>query len=162
MDNGSTIHVGFEVHKESIWSGAHVRHLQDRVTLATPVQQRVFQDYLDTVERHHECLQRLESDLWESARSWHWYPVVEALQALRGFQFTAAVTVIAELGDLSRFAHPRQLMSYLGLTPSEYSTGASCAVTSGLSPGACRSRRNAKAVTWTRDDQSKHQPGLLQ
>jgi transposase len=106
------------------WSAAHVRYLQDKVTLTTPVQQRVFQDYLDTVRRHHERLQRLEADLRESAQSWHWYPVVEALQALRGFQFTAAVTVIAELGDLSRFAHPRQLMSYLGLTPSEYSTGA--------------------------------------
>jgi transposase len=49
--------------------------------------------------------------------------VVEAIQALRGVQFIAAVTLIAELGDLSRFASPRQLMSYLGLTPSEHSSG---------------------------------------
>jgi len=107
------------------WGAAHIRHLQDKVTLPTPVQQRVFQDYMDTVKRHHERLQRLEADLQEAARAWHWYPVVNALQALRGFQFTAAVTVVAELGDLSRFGHPKQLMSYLGLTPSEYSSGAS-------------------------------------
>jgi transposase len=49
--------------------------------------------------------------------------VVEALQALRGVQFTVAVTTVAELGDLTRFDNPRQLMNYLGLTPSEYSSG---------------------------------------
>jgi transposase len=49
--------------------------------------------------------------------------VVEALQALRGIQFTGAVATVAELGDLTRFDTPRQLMNYLGLTPSEYSTG---------------------------------------
>jgi transposase len=50
-------------------------------------------------------------------------PVVEALQALRGVQFTVAVTTVAELGDLTRFDNPKQLMSYLGLTPAEYSSG---------------------------------------
>ena len=49
--------------------------------------------------------------------------MVEALQALRGVQFTVAVTTMAELGDLMRFDNPRQLMNYLGLTPSEYSSG---------------------------------------
>jgi hypothetical protein len=44
-------------------------------------------------------------------QSWRWYPVVEAIQALRGVQCIAAVTLIAELGDLSRFDNPRQLMS---------------------------------------------------
>jgi transposase len=51
------------------------------------------------------------------------HPVVEALQALRGVQFTVAVTTVAELGDLTRFDNPRQLMDYLGLTPSESSSG---------------------------------------
>jgi transposase len=49
--------------------------------------------------------------------------VVEALQALRGVQFTVVVTMAAELGDLTRFDNPRQLMKFLGLIPSEYSTG---------------------------------------
>jgi transposase len=49
--------------------------------------------------------------------------VVDALQALRGVQFTVAVTTVAALGDLTRFETPRQLMNYLGVTPSEYSTG---------------------------------------
>ena len=51
------------------------------------------------------------------------YPVVEAIQALRGVELTGAVILMAELGDITRFDTPRKLMSYLGLTPSEYSSG---------------------------------------
>ena len=51
------------------------------------------------------------------------HPVIEALQALRGVQCTVAVTTVAELGDLTRFNNPRALMKFLGLMPSEYSTG---------------------------------------
>jgi transposase len=68
-------------------------------------------------------LQRLETELQPLVQTWRWAPVVEAIQALRGIQFIAAVTLLAELGDLSRFDNPRQLMSYLGLVPSEYSSG---------------------------------------
>jgi Transposase IS116/IS110/IS902 family len=50
-------------------------------------------------------------------------PVSEALQALRGVQFTVAVTTVAARGDLTRFNHPRELRQFLGLMPSEYSTG---------------------------------------
>ena len=50
--------------------------------------------------------------------------MVRALQALRGMALVAAATVIAELGDITRFANPRQLMAYLGLVPSEHSSGA--------------------------------------
>jgi transposase len=70
-----------------------------------------------------ERLQRLEAELPALVQSWRWLPVVEAIQALRGVQFIAAVTLIAELGDLTRFENPRQLMSYLGLIPSEHTTG---------------------------------------
>jgi transposase len=75
------------------------------------------------VSEHHERLQRLEQELQEHVTAWRLYPVVEALQALRGVQFTVAVTTVAELGDLTRFDNPRELMKFLGLVPSEYSTG---------------------------------------
>jgi transposase len=55
--------------------------------------------------------------------SWRLHPGVEALQALRGVQFTGAVIMVAELGDLTRFENPRQLMKFLGLIPSESSPG---------------------------------------
>lgn len=59
----------------------------------------------------------------EAAPAWRFYPVVQAIQALRGVQFTVAISLIAEIGELSRFEHPRQLMAWLGVTPSEHSSG---------------------------------------
>jgi len=104
------------------WGPAHLRWLSE-VVCPTPAQQIVFQEYVRAVSEHHERLQRLEAELHDQVQAWRLYAVVQALQAMRGVQFTAAVTLIAELGDLTRFENPRQLMSYLGLTPSEYSSG---------------------------------------
>jgi transposase len=105
------------------WNAAHLRWLA-RVVCATPAQQIVFQEYVHAVTEQSARLDRLEAELRGVVRSWRLYPVVAAVQALRGGEFTAAVTLIAEVGDLTRFDTPRKLMSYLGLTPSEYSSGA--------------------------------------
>jgi transposase len=107
---------------QATWGPAHLRWLSE-VVCPTPAQQIVFQEYVRAVTEHTERLQRLEQELQEQVKSWRLNPVVEALQALRGVQFTVAVTTVAELGDLTRFENPRQLMKYLGLIPSEYSTG---------------------------------------
>jgi transposase len=104
------------------WRPAHLRWLAADVC-PTPAQQIVFQAYVRAVTEHTERLQRLEQALQERVNTWRLAPVVEALQALRGVQCTVAVTTVAELGDLTRFTNPTQLMSYLGLTPSEYSSG---------------------------------------
>jgi transposase len=104
------------------WTAAHLRWLAE-VVCPMPAQQIVFQEYVRAVSEQTERLQRLEVELQTVVQTWRWAPVVEAIQALRGIQFTTAVTLIAELGDLSRFATPRQLMSYLGLVPSEHSSG---------------------------------------
>lgn len=107
---------------QATWNPAHLRWLSE-VVCPTPVQQIVFQEYVRAVNEQTERLQRLEQELQEQVKSWRLNPVVEALQALRGVQFTVAVTTVAELGDLTRFENPRQLMGYLGLTPSESSSG---------------------------------------
>ena len=107
---------------QATWGPAHLRWLAE-VVCATPAQQIVFQEYVRAVNEPTERLQRLEQELHEQVHTWRLQPVVEALQALRGVQFTVAVTIVAELGDLTRFDNPRQLMSYLGLTPSESSSG---------------------------------------
>jgi transposase len=83
-----------------------------------------FQEYVHTVTEQSERLRRLESELHTAVKTWRLYPVVEAVQALRGVDFTGAVTFMAEVGDVTRFDTPRKLMSYLGLTPSEDSSGA--------------------------------------
>jgi transposase len=107
---------------QATWGPAHLRWLSE-VVCPTPAQQIVFQEYVRAVTEHTERLERLEQELKDQVQTWWLRPVVDALQALRGVQFTVAVTAVAELGDLTRFDTPRQLMSYLGLTPSEYSTG---------------------------------------
>jgi transposase len=104
------------------WSPAHLRWLAE-VVCPTPAQQIVFPEYVRAVTEHTERRQRLAQAPHAQVKTWRLQPVVEALQALRGVQFTVAVTMAAELGDLTRFDHPRQLMKFLGLVPSEYSTG---------------------------------------
>jgi transposase len=104
------------------WGPAHLRWLSE-VVCHTPAQQIVFQAYVRAVTEHTERRQRLEQELHEQVQAWRLNPVVEALQALRGVQFIVAVTTVAELGDLTRLDHPRELMKFLGLIPSEYSSG---------------------------------------
>lgn len=106
------------------WNDAHRRYLA-RVVCPTPAQQIVFQEYIRAVDAHAERLKRIEDQLAEFLPAWRLTPLAEAFQGLRGVQQTTAVTVTAELGDLTRFASPRQLAAFLGLTPSEYSSGAS-------------------------------------
>lgn len=104
------------------WNPAHLRWLAE-VVCPTPPQQIVFQEYVRTVTEQQERVQRVERELHEAVKGWRLYPAVEAIQALRGVELTGAVILMAELGDITRFETPRQLMSYLGLTPSEYSSG---------------------------------------
>jgi transposase len=106
------------------WNEAHRRYLA-KVVCPTPAQQIVFQEAVKAVDEQVDRLQRLEAELLDRAPAWRLYPVVQALQALRGVQWLVAITVVAELGDLTRFTSPRQLAAFVGLIPSEYSSGAS-------------------------------------
>jgi transposase len=79
--------------------------------------------YLATVSFAHERIERLTESLRAQTEQWRLKPVVQAFTSLRGIDFVAAVTLVAEIGDFSRFSHPRDLMAFLGLIPSEYSSG---------------------------------------
>jgi transposase len=83
----------------------------------------VLEDCIATVEAATGWRDRLEAHIEAVLPNWSLAPVVQALQALRGVALVAAATLIAELGDITRFANPRQLMAYLGLVPSENSSG---------------------------------------
>ena len=76
------------------WNPAHLRWLS-AVVCPTPAQQIVFQEYVRAVTEHTERLQRLEQELQERVKAWRLNPVVEARQALRGVQFTVAVTTVS-------------------------------------------------------------------
>lgn len=105
------------------WTQTHRRWLQAQ-RFETPVQQIVFQEYFDAVQQAQDRVQGLEQEMEKVLLHWQWAPVVQALMSLRGVKLVTAMTIVAELGDITRFESPRQLMSYLGLVPSEHSSGA--------------------------------------
>lgn len=109
-------------HGARAWTVAHRRWLTT-VRFDHPAQQIVLQDYIDAVQDAEARCERLTRQIEELLPAWAMAPVVAALQAMRGVALLVAVTVVAEVGDFRRFANPRQLMAYLGLVPSEHSSG---------------------------------------
>jgi transposase len=104
------------------WGPSHRRWLST-YAFDSPWQQLAFEELRRTIEDRLTQCERLEVALREAVLNWRFYPAVLGLQTMRGVQFTTAVGMLAELGDLSRFAHPRQLMAWMGVTPSEHSSG---------------------------------------
>lgn len=115
---------GYRYQGKSSWTEAHLRYLRELV-LAHAAHKVVLEEYLLTITQASERIKRLEEQIATVAAQWRMKPVVEALMGLRGVQLLTAVALVAELGDLGRFAHPRQLMAYLGLVSREYSSGSS-------------------------------------
>jgi len=107
---------------KSAWTAAHLRWLA-AVKLAHSAQQIAFQEYLHSITQSTERIARLEKSMIETLPQWGLRPVVQALQAMRGIQLIAAMTLVAELQDFLRFDSPRQLMAYVGLVPSEHTSG---------------------------------------
>lgn len=106
----------------SSWTAAHLRWIA-RVKLPEPAQQLAFQEYLHAITEASARIARLEQALSDLLTTWPLAPVVAALQALRGVQLIAAITLVAEIQDFWRFASPRHLMAYLGLVPGEHTSG---------------------------------------
>lgn len=130
------------------WSLAHRRWLAEQ-KFEHPAQQIVFQDAIDAIEDGAARLRRLEAQLLALAPSWSMAPVVAAYQAMRGVSFIVAVTFVAEIGDVRRFDSPRQLMAFLGLIPSERSTGETVRRGGLTLAGNRRARRVLVEGAWT-------------
>ena len=101
---------------------AHFRRMKT-IKFDHPTQQIVLQEYIDTVVSLGNRVAALDKQIVQAARDSVVWPVIEALMALRGVPLLTAVTTVAEIGDLRRFAKPALLMAYLGLVPSEHSSG---------------------------------------
>jgi len=95
------------------WTKTYERWLAKQ-TFAHPAQQIVFQDQLEAITSAQARLAGLEQQLREIVPTWTMAPVVAAYQALRGVSFLVAITFVAEVGDVRRFATPQQLMAFLG------------------------------------------------
>ncbi len=130
------------------WSDSHRRYLA-KVSCSTPAQQLVFQECVLAVDEQIERQRRIEDELRDLASRWRLNPVVEALQALRGVRWVVAMTVVAELGDLTRFDNPRQLAAFVGLTPSEHSSGPKRRLGGITKAGNSRARRVLIEGAWS-------------
>jgi transposase len=106
------------------WTKLHRRWLAG-LKFEHAVHHIVLEDYIAAVEAAETRRDRLTAQIEAMLPDWTLAPVVAAVQTMRGMALVNAATLIAELGDLSRFTNPRQLMAYLGLVPSEHSSGAS-------------------------------------
>ena len=121
---------GFLLRHDRIYRGARTWTLAYRRWLTTvrfdhPAQQIVLQDYIHAVQDAEARRDRLTRQIEELLPNWSMAPVAAALQAMRGVALVVAVTIVAEVGDFRRFTNARQLMAYLGLVPSEHSSGSS-------------------------------------
>ena len=115
---------GYRYPGKTAWTEAHRRYLRELV-LPHPAQKVVLEDAIRAIGTAEERIARLEEQMSALLESWAMKPVVEAIMGLRGFALVGAMVLVSELGDAWRFTHPRQLMAYLGLVPSENTSGES-------------------------------------
>jgi transposase len=129
------------------WTQAHFRWLEQ--IKFQPVQQIVFQEYVDTVKMLSKRVDALDQQLEGAARASVFWSVIEGLMALRGVNLLTAVTIVAEIGDLQRFGSAPQLMAYLGVVPSEHSSGATKSRGGITKTGNGHVRRVLVEAAWT-------------
>jgi transposase len=130
------------------WTKMHARWLTSQ-KFTHPAQQIVFQDQMEAINAAQVRLATLEQQLRDVVPSWTMAPVVAAYQALRGVSFLVATIFVAEVGDVRRFATPQQLMAFLGLVPSERTTGDMVRRGAITKTGNRRARRVLVEAAWT-------------
>jgi transposase len=130
------------------WTKMHARWLTAQ-KFAHPAHQIVFQDQIEAINAAQVRLASLEQQLRDIVPTWTMAPVVAAYQALRGVSFLVAATFVAEVGDVRRFTTPQQLMAFLGLVPSERTTGDTVRRGSITKTGNGRARRVLVEAAWT-------------
>lgn len=132
---------------KSSWSDAHLRWIA-RLKMVHPTQQIGFQEYVHSISESTARIERLEQAMRDALPDWGAMPLVQALQAMRGMQLIAAMTLVAELQDFVRFESPRQLMAFVGLVPGEHSSGAKRRQGSITKAGNSAARRMLVEVAW--------------
>ncbi len=116
------LRLGYKYTGKTSWNEAHERYLRELV-LPHAAHKIVVEEYLQSIGTAGERVARLTAQIEALAKEWRLWPAVQAVMSLRGFQVLSATLFLSELGRLERFAHPTHLMAYLGLLPSEHSSG---------------------------------------
>src|SRR5436190_20757 len=130
------------------WTKAHVSWIASQ-KLEHPQQRLVLEEMMLAIRQAQERLQRLEQAIAAAVPAWSLAPQVTALMAMRGIDLISATTLLAEIGDLSRFQTPTELMAYLGLVPSEDSTGDTVKRGPITKAGNRRARRMLVECSWS-------------
>jgi transposase len=133
---------------KATWTKIHRRWLAKQ-SFTHPAHHIVLEEYMRAIEDAEVCLERITKQVSETAASWSMAPVVNAYQAMRGVAFLTAVTFVVEIGDIRRFDSAPQLMAYLGLVPSESSTGERVRRGGITKAGNMRARRVLIEGAWT-------------
>ena len=144
---GFLLRLGFRYTGKRSWNDAHKRYLSKLVMPQAP-QQIAFQEYIHAIDDASERLDRLTQSGLDALPGWKWEPVVRALMSLRGVQELTAMTLVAEVGDFTRFEDPRSLMHFFGLTSSEHSSGGSRYQGSITKCGNAHCRRVLTEAAW--------------
>jgi len=113
---------GFRYNGKKNWTKVH-RNWLAGVKVDHPAQQIVLQEYIDAENECSQRLERITGQIQTLLPEWSRFPFVRAYQALRGVSLIVSTTVVSEIGDMKRFKNPKELMGYLGLVPSEHSSG---------------------------------------
>ena len=114
--------LGFNYSGKTTWTDAHRRYLR-ALSLPFPAHGVILEELIGQIDQLEARIARYESHMEHLYADWRHKPIVDAVMGLKGFQMIAAMMIVSEVGDFVRFTHPKQLMSYLGLTPGEYSSG---------------------------------------
>ncbi len=134
--------------RKKTWSKVHVSWIASQ-KLEHPQQRLVLEEMMLAMRQAQERQQRLEQAIAAAVPEWSLAEVVTALRAMRGIDLISAATLLAEIGDLSRFRTPTELMAYLGLVPSEDSTGDVIKRGSITKAGNRRARRMLVECAWS-------------
>jgi transposase len=130
------------------WTKGHMNWLAE-LKPAHRAQQIVLQEYIDAANECTRRIQRITEQIQDLVAQWSRAPFVRAYQALRGVSLIVATTVVSEIGDMNRFKNPKQLMAYLGLVPSEHSSGNRIRRGSITKTGNSHVRRALIEAAWT-------------
>ena len=121
--------LGFLLRHSQRWTGGKQNWTKgfwqwvEALQMPSAHQQFALRQYIDAVRFYNTQIQEIEKQMLVAKKGWALEPIVDALMAMRGINLVAGMGIIAELGDLSRFSKPTQLMAYLGLVPSEHTSG---------------------------------------
>ncbi len=144
---------------KSAWTKAHRRWLA-KVSFKETSRRITLREYVEAVDETEQRVLRLTEAMREQVVGWRLEHIVSALQALRGVSFVAAASLTAELGDMTRFANPKQLMAYVGLVPSQHSSGPSHRHGSITKAGNPHVRRILTEAAWAYQRSEKINPTM--